>query len=122
NPQAYAPVFQWQVTGPQPDTYSDPKVAGGGQGHLQVTHSAALLLWLTDLKAQEVAAFIEGFDLQVDVCDAISVRFDNAAIGTLASTGGIPTAQTGHQQLELRLYGSDGYALADPMAGTCTIY
>src|SRR4029453_8559361 len=56
NPQAYAPVFQWQLTGPQPDTYSDPKVAGGGQGHLQVTHSAALLLWLTALKPAEAAS------------------------------------------------------------------
>jgi len=122
NPQAYAPVFQWAVTGPQPTTYSDPGVAGGGQGHLQVTHSAALLLWLTDLRPLEVAAFLEGFDLQVDLCDAISVRFDNSAVGTLASTGGIPTAQTGHQQLELRLYGSDGYALLDPFAGGGSIY
>jgi predicted dehydrogenase len=122
NPLAYAPVFQWQVTGPQPNTYSDPSIAGGGQGHLQVTHSAALLLWLTDLRPRDVAAFLEEFDLQVDLCDAISVRFDNAAVGTLASTGGIPTAQTGHQQLEVRLYGSDGYAWLDPVAGTCSIY
>jgi len=122
NPQAYAPVFQWQVTGPQPNTYSDPTVAGGGQGHLQVTHSAALLLWLTDLQPHEVAAFLEGFDLNVDLCDAISVRFDNAAVGTFASTGGIPTTQTGHQQLEIRLYGSDGYAWLDPVGGTCSIY
>ena len=43
-------VFQWQVTGPLPTTYSEPAVAGGGQGHLQVTHSAALTLWLTDLR------------------------------------------------------------------------
>jgi predicted dehydrogenase len=122
NPQAYANVFNWTVTGPQPTTYSEPAVAGGGQGHLQVTHSAALLLWLTDLQPREVAAFLESFDLKVDLCDAISVRFEGGAIGTLASTGGIPVAQTGHQQLELRMYGSGGYALLDPMAGTCCIY
>jgi predicted dehydrogenase len=122
NPQAYADVFKWQVTGPQPTTYSEPSVAGGGQGHLQVTHSAALLLWLTDLRPLEVAAFVEGFELKVDLCDAISVRFEGGAVGTLASTGGIPAAQSSHQQLELRLYGADGYALLDPMAGTCAIY
>jgi predicted dehydrogenase len=122
NPQAYADVFKWAVTGPQPTTYSEPSESGGGQAHLQVTHSAALLLWLTNLQPREVAAFLEKFDLQVDLCDAISVRFDSGAIGTLASTGAIPAAQTAHQQLELRVYGSGGYALLDPMAGTCSIY
>jgi predicted dehydrogenase len=122
NPQAYADVFRWQVTGPQPTTYSEPSVAGGGQGHLQVTHSAALLLWLTGLRPFEVAALVENFDLKVDLCDAISVRFAGGAIGTLASTGGIPAAQSGHQQHEVRIYGSQGYALLDAMAGTCSIY
>src|SRR5437870_2063643 len=122
NPQAYADVFKWQVTGPQPTTYSEPSVAGGGQGHLQVTHAAALLLWLTDLKPREVAAFMQSFDLKVDLCDAISVQFSGGAVGTLASTGGIPAPQHTNQQLELRLYGSAGYALVDAMAGTCSIY
>jgi predicted dehydrogenase len=89
---------------------------------LQVTHSAALLLWLTDLQPRDVAAFFECFELKVDLCDAITVRFEGGAVGTLASTGGIPVAQTAHQQLELRIYGSSGYALLDPMAGTCSIY
>jgi predicted dehydrogenase len=122
NPQAYADVFRWQVTGPQATTYSEPSIAGGGQGHLQVTHSAALLLWLTDLRPREVAGFVEGFDLKVDLCDAFSVRFEGGAIGTVASTGGIPAPQSGHQQLELRIYGSRGYALLDAMAGTCSIH
>lgn len=122
NPLAYEKVFNWEVTGPLQNTYSDPAVAGGGQGHLQVTHAAALLLWLTGLRAAEVAAFMERFDVQVDLCDAISVRFAGGTIGTLASTGGIPAKQSAHQQLEYRLYGSEGYALLDPMAGTCAIH
>jgi predicted dehydrogenase len=122
NPLAYADVFQWQVTGPLSTTYSEPAVAGGGQGHLQVTHAAALVLWLTDMRPLEVAAFMENFDVKVDLCDAISVRFEGGTVGTLASTGGIPAAQTAHQQTELRIYGSSGYALLDAMAGTCSIY
>ncbi len=122
NPTAYAEAFKWQVTGPQPTTYSEPSIAGGGQGHLQVTHSAALLLWLTGLRARHVAAFMESFELKVDLCDAISVRFDDGAIGTLASSGGVFTSQQTNSQLELRLYGSQGYAWLDPMAGTCSIF
>jgi predicted dehydrogenase len=122
NPQAYAKVFQWEVTGPQPTTYSEPSVSGGGQGHLQVTHAAALLLWLTDLQARDVAAFMERFDVKVDLCDAISVRFEGDAVGTLASSGGIPAPQSTNQQLELRIYGSQGYALLDAMAGSCSIH
>jgi predicted dehydrogenase len=122
NPQAYADAFKWDVTGPQPTTYSEPGVAGGGHGHLQITHSAALLLWLTGLRPREVVAFMENFGLAVDVCDAVSVRFEGGAIGTLAGTGGIPVPQQAHSQLELRLYGSEGYAWLDAMAGTCSIF
>lgn len=122
NPLAYEPVFKWPVTGPRSTTYSDPSQAGGGQGHLQVTHSAALLLWLTGLQPEAVAAFMANFDVRVDLCDAISVRFAEGAVGTLASTGGIPTAQSANQQLEYRFYGSEGYALLDAMAGSCTIH
>jgi predicted dehydrogenase len=122
NPQAYADAFKWEVTGPQPATYSEPAVAGGGHGILQITHSAALLLWLADLQPREVVAFMENFGLAVDLCDAISVRFDGGAIGTLSGTGGIPTRQQTHSQLELRLYGSEGYAWLDAMAGACSIF
>jgi predicted dehydrogenase len=122
NPEAYADTFKWDVTGPQPGTYSEPAIAGGGHGHLQITHSAALLLWLADLRPREVFAFMENCGLALDVCDAISVRFAAGAIGTLAGSGGIPTSQQAHSQLELRLYGSEGYALLDPMAGTCSIF
>jgi predicted dehydrogenase len=122
NPQAYADAFKWEVTGPQPATYSEPAIAGGGHGHLQITHSAALLLWLADLRPHEVFAFMENCGLAVDVCDAISVRFSGGAIGTLSGTGGIPTSQQAHSQLELRLYGSEGYAWLDPMAGACSVF
>jgi predicted dehydrogenase len=121
-PEAYASIFNWPVTGPTAATYSEPSVAGGGQGCLQVTHSAALLLWLTGLRPVSVAAFMENFDLKVDLCDAITVRFEDGAIGTLGSTGGIPAAHSGNQQLEYRIYGTEGYALLDVMAGTCAIY
>jgi predicted dehydrogenase len=121
-PQAYASIFNYPVTGPTPSTYSEPGIAGGGQGHLQVTHSAALLFWLTGLKPVKVSAFMERFDLKVDLCDAITVRFDNDAIGTIASTGNIALAHSGNQRLDYRIFGTEGYVMLDVLDGTCTIY
>lgn len=122
NPLAYQSIFNWPVTGPRATTYSEPGIAGGGQGHLQVTHAAALLLWLTDLRPVQIAAFMEKLDVKVDVCDAISVRFANGAIGTLGSTGAVAAAQVDNQQLELRIYGSAGFALLDVLRSDCRLF
>ena len=104
--------------GPQDETFSDPALAGGGQGQTQVTHSAALLFFLTGLRPVSVAAYCESFELAVDLADAVSVRFDGGAIGTIASTGSIPV---GHpEQLEYRIFGKDGYVSYDVMQGRAT--
>jgi predicted dehydrogenase len=101
--------------GPQDETFSDPGLAGGGQGQTQVTHSAALLFFLTGLRPASVAAFTESFELAVDLADAVAIRFDGGAIGTVASTGSIPV---GHpEQLEYRIFGKDGYVSYDVMQG-----
>ena len=78
-PQDYAEAFGFPVTGPEPDSYSDPKMAGGGQGHLQVTHPMGMALWVTDRRAVEVFAFMESYDLAVHLVDSFSYRLDNGA-------------------------------------------
>jgi predicted dehydrogenase len=106
--------------GPQDETYSDPELAGGGQGQTQLTHSAALLFWLTGLRPVRVAAFCESFELRVDLCDAVAVRFEGGATGTLGSTGSIPL---GHPEaLEYRLFGTEGYVRFDVMKGRATFH
>jgi len=121
-PQMYQSIFNYPVTGPSSSTYSDPRVAGGGQGVLQVTHAAALLLWLTGLRPMSVSAFMERHDLQVDLCDAITVRFENDAIGTIASTGNISAVHSANQRLDFRLFGADGYAMLEVLDGTASIF
>src|SRR5262249_59288886 len=76
---------------PRSETYSEPALAGGGQGQTQVTHSAALLFWLTGLRPRRVAAFCESFELEVDLVDAVTVRFDGGALGTIVPTRGRPS-------------------------------
>jgi predicted dehydrogenase/L-rhamnose mutarotase len=120
NPEAYR---EWQgdaVALPGNRTYSDPAVAGGGQGQTQITHSAALMLWLTGLEVESVTAVSERFELEVDLVDALALRFANGAIGALGSTG----SMTMHQPeiLEYRIFGRDGHVLFDVNNGTASIH
>ena len=50
DPQDYAEAFGFPVTGPEPSTYADPEIAGGGQGQLQVTHPMGMVFWVTGLR------------------------------------------------------------------------
>ena len=51
---------------------------GGGQAQTQVTHLAALLLWLTGLRPVSVSAVTASFGLAVDLVDALTIRFEGA--------------------------------------------
>jgi predicted dehydrogenase len=116
-PEAYAEVMKYPVTGPGERTYSDPEVAGGGQAHLQITHSAALMFYLAPgLRAEVVSAFMNPLDTRVDVADAIAVRMNNGAVATVGSTGNIGKGDSGI--VEVHLHGSKGRLLVDAIAGT----
>lgn len=118
-PEDYADVFKYPVTGPKLDTYSNPAIAGGGQGQTQITHAMGMVLWVTGARATEVNARMANGGLAVDLVDAISYTLDSGAIGTMASTGSIKPGQG--EQLELRYYGSGGYVLQQPLTGTLTV-
>jgi predicted dehydrogenase len=89
NEQAYGP---FPVTGPG-RAYADPKLSGGGQGHLQVTHAAALMFFITGLQPERVSAFMDNWDVPVDLVDAMAVQFrpaaGHAALGVIGSTGNV---------------------------------
>jgi predicted dehydrogenase len=115
-PEEYAPVMNYPVTGPGQRTYSDPAVAGGGQAHLQITHSAALMFYLAPgLRAHIVSAFMHNLDANVDVADAIAVRMNNGAVATVGSTGNIGKGDSGI--VEVHLHGSKGRLLVDAISG-----
>jgi predicted dehydrogenase len=116
----YRSVFDFTVAKPGENTYSDPRISGGGQGQTQVTHAMGLIFWITGLRATEVSAFVDGFGLAVDLADAISYRFDNGALGTMGSTGSLRPGQP--WQLEFRYYGSEGFILHDTFRGELAAY
>ena len=115
NEAAYATQFNYPVTGPG-TIYADPVLSGGGQGHLQVTHSAALAMFVSELRVERVSAHMNNFGLPVDLVNAINVQFEGGAVGTFTSTGNISRGDRG--QLELRVYCEKGYLLLDAIDGT----
>jgi predicted dehydrogenase len=120
NPEPYRDVLGYSVNPPGMKTYADPEVAGGGQGQTQVTHSAALLFFLTGLRPTQVAAMTESFELAVDLVDAIVVRFAGGALGSLGSTGSVLPGQ--EEMLEYRIFGDLGHIVFDVNEGLAVIH
>lgn len=107
--------------GPLPSTYSDPLLAGGGQGQTQLTHSIALLLFMTGLEPERVSAFMNSGGTAVDVVDALSIRFRGGALGVIGSTGAV-TPVTHTDTLEYIIHGSSGHLHFDVMDGALRLY
>src|SRR5262245_11724795 len=97
---------------PEPSTWCDPKVAGGGYGHAQVSHSTGMLFWLTGLIPESVFAMMSAPGARVDLYDAISVRFAGGAIGTISGAGTVP-AQGALYQVDVRIFGSEGLLMRE---------
>jgi predicted dehydrogenase len=98
---------------PDPRTWADPAVAGGGYGHAQLSHSTGLLAWLTGLVPESVYALMTGPGARVDLYDALSVRFAGGAVGTVSGAGTVPPTGQAQYQVDLRIFGSDGLLMLD---------
>ena len=95
-------------------------LTGGGQGHTQITHPMGLTFWVTELRATEVSAMMENFDLAVDLVGAISYRMENGAVGSMGATGSLRPDQPGDQRVIY--YGSRGFLRQDLTNGRMDIY
>ncbi len=116
HPEKFEPAGGYAVTGPTPATYSEPAVAGGGQGVLQVTHLAAMMFHLASgLRAETVTAFMNNLKAKVDVIDAMAVRMTTGALATLGSSGNLRPGDPG--SVEVHLHGSKGRILVDGFTG-----
>lgn len=72
---------------PNSTTYSDRRIAGGGQIYTQVCHIAAYLAFLTGVTATDVFARFHNDGARVDVYDAVNLRMQNGMLASIASTG-----------------------------------
>jgi predicted dehydrogenase len=88
---------------PSRATWQDP-ATGGGFAFGQMSHSIALLLWLTGLRPEAVSA--RGAGDPVDLTDAAAVRFAGGATGSIDGAAAMPE---GHRALlRLTISGSRG--------------
>ena len=113
-------LYQYPVTGPG-DVYSDPERSGGGQGHLQSTHSVALMLHMTGRRPVSVLALMDNLDTRVDVVDAMIAQMDNGALANVGSTGMLHAGGP-EQELVVQVYCDRGWIDLDISRDSCTIY
>jgi predicted dehydrogenase len=106
--QAGGVLFQ-----PDPRTWSDPDVAGGGYGHAQLSHSTGMMFWLTGLVPESVYALMTAPGSRVDLYDALSVRFTGGAIGTISGAGTVPPIGQAQYQVDVRIFGTEGLLMLD---------
>ena len=57
----------------------DPALSGGGQLNDSGSHLLDIVLWMTGLAVEEVQAWMDSFDTEVDVNSAMSLRFRGEA-------------------------------------------
>lgn len=100
---------------PRQGTYSDPRMAGGGQIYTQVCHAAAYLTFLTGSQPTEVFARFHDDGEVLDIYDALNLKMDNGAIVSLASTGATSPVR---RDFEVRIFGTTGMIFLDLWHGT----
>ncbi|MEO6206415.1 MAG: Gfo/Idh/MocA family oxidoreductase [Candidatus Limnocylindrales bacterium] len=99
---------------PRGETWSDPAVSGGGYGQGQLTHALGLAALLApDLRPSQVAAFTHGPGADVELHDALVVRYEGGAIGSIGGAS-LPQGTFGNQhQLTIRVTGRRGQVVLD---------
>jgi len=83
----------------------DPRMSGGGQLMDSGSHLLDMILWITGLSPTEVFAFIERFDVPVDVNSTLSVRFSNGAQAGISIVGNSPCKG---MREEIAIWGTNG--------------
>jgi predicted dehydrogenase len=107
---------EWTPTLSEPEasTWQD-KERGGGYGYGQVTHSSALMLWLTGLRVRKVSARMTCPNSKVDMYNSATLEFETSAIGTISGAATLPAGDA--FQLDIRIFGDRGALLLDAEAG-----
>ncbi len=103
---------------PRHGSYNDPAIAGGGQIYCQVSHAAAYLAFLTGLRPAEVFAHFDRDGSPNDIYNALTIKLENGALVSIASTGATPLAE---RTYEVRVFGNKAILQLELWRGTMTM-
>jgi predicted dehydrogenase len=95
---------------PREGTYSNPKVAGGGQIYCQVSHLAAYLPFLTGAEPTSVFARFHNDGSALDIYDTLNMKMSDGSLASIASTGATPESR---RDFEVRIFGTKGMLFLD---------
>lgn len=99
---------------PEQQTWTDPRLSGGGYAQAQLSHALGLALWLTGLRGKAAYAMMSApLSAPVELHDAIAVRYEGGAIGTLSGGSCHLGAGGNKHQIEVRAIGSEGQLQID---------
>lgn len=99
---------------PEARTWTDPSLSGGGYGQAQLSHALGLALWVTGARVDSGFALMSApLDAPVELHDAMTLRFDNGAIGVLSGGSSHLGASRYSHALEIRAIGSEGQLMID---------
>ena len=69
----------------------DPKLSGGGQLYDSGAHALNSLCWVVENDVEEVHAYIDRLDTEVDINGTLNVKFANGCIAAVAINGESPS-------------------------------
>jgi predicted dehydrogenase len=95
---------------PATSTWADPE-RSGGYGWGQLVHALGLLFRIIEMPVRQVFAWTRQSPANVDLYDAITVRFEGGATGVLSGSGTVPK-HCGFQ-IDVRIFGNEGMLLFD---------
>ena len=107
NPWARPPQFRSRF-----ETYT---TLAGGAGYLQaqLSHALGVALALAPVRGESVFAFTNNLGKEIDFHDALAVRFHGGASGSISGAVSPRGANDNKNQLEVRIFGSEGQLILD---------
>lgn len=111
---SYPEVGTGDVPPPDPATWTDPALSGGGYAQAQLTHVLGLALPLLGCGPSQVTSIVHATGgTGIDTHDAATLRFGNGAVGSLAGSSSWTGVDASRDLVTLRAFGSDGQWLLD---------
>ena len=69
----------------------NPKLSGGGQAYDSGAHLLNSLCWAVEAKVEEVYAYTDNMDTDVDINSSINIKFENGVFASMVISGNCPS-------------------------------